>query len=116
MSMSPSSVTPTSARAALASWLRETLAAIRGVPADQLRDDVRLRDQGIESSMSLKLVAKLSEKLGRPIPVTEVWRHGTINGLAKALSTEAEGSSAPRAGAAPGRAQNIAPVADDPIA
>ena len=66
-------------------FLRETVAALLQVGADAVREDVPLREQGLDSLRTLQIAEALSHWLGRPIPQELLWQHGTVGVLAQRL-------------------------------
>ena len=71
---------------ALTTLIRELAAATLEVDPASLSATERFRDQGLDSVASTMLAVKLEGALGRHIPVTAVWQHPTIAGLARYLA------------------------------
>lgn len=81
----------------LCTIVREALSGIIGTSPDAIDLHVRLGDQGVQSSELVRLVARLSTQLGRPLPETLPWRHPTVHALAQYLaSLQAPSASAER--------------------
>ncbi|MFY1676910.1 acyltransferase domain-containing protein [Streptomyces sp. WMMC905] len=73
-----------------------------------------LHRYGLDSAKAVRLVAALSEYLGRPIPFTLVWDHPTVEGLSVALARGTGGGpTAPRS--LPGRSRTTR-GAPEPVA
>ncbi|MFE2724100.1 acyltransferase domain-containing protein [Kitasatospora sp. NPDC059327] len=66
-------------------FLLSRLVDLLGVPQDELDRWTPLHQYGLDSRKSTTLVAALSEFLARPVPVTLVWDHPTLEELCRAL-------------------------------
>lgn len=66
----------------LLTWLVDLL----GVPRDSVDRWAPLHRYGLDSLKSTALVAALSEFLARPVPITFLWDHPTLEGLSVALA------------------------------
>src|SRR4051812_1954301 len=64
-------------------WLRDTLAELIGIDAASIDFGTRFRDLGLRSVLALQLVARLSERLKRPVPTTAPWEHPTPEAFAR---------------------------------
>lgn len=71
-------------RQAVRQRIIELVGRLSGLPADKLGLDVRLEDIGLTSLMIQQLTADLSRVLG-PVPVTWLFEHRDIRGLAEGL-------------------------------
>ncbi|HET6706997.1 beta-ketoacyl synthase N-terminal-like domain-containing protein, partial [Amycolatopsis sp.] len=69
----------------LVDWLRAELAALTGSD-EPVATDAGLFDLGLTSIMVTELRDRLETRLGRPIPVTAVFEHPTLGGLAGFLA------------------------------
>jgi acyl transferase domain-containing protein/acyl carrier protein len=82
-----------STQTALRAWLRDELARACGADPELHEPFSAL---GLDSRGALLLTDRLSEALGRPVPVTAVWEHPTIEALARHLAgVQAEPPPAP---------------------
>ncbi len=72
--------------ARLERWLKERLAAISGIPANEI--DVRrpFAEYGLDSQLAAQLSAELEDRIGRPVSVTVAYDYPTIAALAQHLS------------------------------
>ncbi len=95
--------------AALRRWLREQLAGMLEVPAESLASGRRFRDLGLDSARATGLVARLAERLGRPLSPTLLWQQPTVEALARHLAGAGEMT-------APAFAGTLRESRDEPIA
>jgi acyl transferase domain-containing protein/acyl carrier protein len=72
----------------LKSWLVSRLAALRGIDAGAIDVRERFSRYGLDSLGAGRLIAELSEVLGRPLSPTLVWEAPTIEALAGHLTGE----------------------------
>jgi acyl transferase domain-containing protein/acyl carrier protein len=71
-------------------------------------------DLGLDSIMAVDLVRGLSDSLGTPVPVTDVFEHPTVEELAAHLLTRIEGTTqSPRPRTAPVRAGSATPAKNE---
>src|SRR5687768_8978335 len=100
---------------ALCDLSREILAGLMQCEPSALPTDVALRDLGVDSRMTVALIAALSAQLGRPLPSTLVYAHPTLDELARFL-VEGEAAADASAGDAqrPGKGSGLR--ADEPFA
>ncbi|GAU65736.1 polyketide synthase Pks13 [Streptomyces sp. NBRC 110611] len=71
---------------AIDDFLNSRLEALLGVPRDDVDRWAPLHRYGLDSPKSVALAADLSEFLARPVPVTTVWDHPTLESLSRALA------------------------------
>jgi acyl transferase domain-containing protein/acyl carrier protein/NAD(P)-dependent dehydrogenase (short-subunit alcohol dehydrogenase family) len=88
--------------------LRQTVAGLLDLQVDAVQDDLSFREQGMSSAQVLTLVASVSERLNRAVPLAAAWEHPTIADLSAHLGAN---PSAPRS-SVPANA----PQMDEPIA
>ncbi|HMY14986.1 MAG TPA: SDR family NAD(P)-dependent oxidoreductase [Polyangium sp.] len=74
-------------------WLVSRLAESRGMDARAIDPRERFHRYGLDSLGAMRLLAELSQKLGRTLPPTLVWEHPTPRALANHLT---EPSTSPR--------------------
>ena len=75
---------------------------------DELDAEAPLFIQGLTSMLAVDLCGRLSEELGRPIPVTALFQHASISALADVIQRGGE-RSASRGGAVTDEALRLAP-------
>jgi len=73
---------------ALCDLAREILAGLMQCEPSALPTDVALRDLGVDSRMTVALIAALSTRLSRPLPSTLVYAYPTIDELARFLAKD----------------------------
>ncbi|MDX6361236.1 MAG: hypothetical protein QOC85_239, partial [Streptomyces sp.] len=73
----------------------ERLGAWYGLAPETVADDRPLAELGLTSRDAVALTALLSDLAGRRLPDTLLWDAGTIDALARELTTERPGASAP---------------------
>ncbi|MGQ0838754.1 SDR family NAD(P)-dependent oxidoreductase [Actinokineospora sp.] len=78
--------------------LRAAVAGLTG--RDSVPTDRPLRELGVDSGGTVRLVRELSELLGREVPVWTVWRYPTISALTAHLVGAPDSAAAPRTRAA----------------
>lgn len=76
--------------------LRQTVARVLGIGADDIDRDRPLAEYGLESRQALSLVIRLESKLNRMLPRTLPWNYPTIASLASYLSNEPSRHSSSR--------------------
>lgn len=81
-------------------WLVSRLADARGMDARAIDPRERFHRYGLDSLGAMRLLADLSQKLGRTLSPTLVWEHPTPRALAKHL-TEVAPSTSPRSSIPP---------------
>ena len=73
----------------IASLINETILKHCGGQLTSVPFDVRFRDQGIESAAALRILADLSQRLGRPLRPTLWWQFPTLRELSRYWLTSA---------------------------
>ncbi len=73
---------PDALQAWIVGWLGEHLQ----VPSSAIKLDARLRDLGLDSGRATRLVAALSDRLDRPLPLTLLWDRPTVLELVRHLT------------------------------
>lgn len=81
-------------------WLVSRLADARGMEARAIDPRERFHRYGLDSLGAMRLLADLSQRLGRPLSPTLVWEYPTPRELAKHLSDESP-STSPRSSMPP---------------
>ncbi|WP_437621821.1 SDR family NAD(P)-dependent oxidoreductase [Sorangium sp. So ce1151] len=66
--------------------LRGKLGQLLGTPPESIQEDRSFHDLGLDSARTLTLTDWLSQRLGRPVPNSVVWRHPTVNALSQYLA------------------------------
>ena len=74
--------------AELCKLAREILGGLMQCEAGSLPTDVALRDLGVDSRMTVALIAALSTQLSRPLAPTLIYAHPTLEALARRLTRE----------------------------
>ncbi|MFI2187674.1 acyltransferase domain-containing protein [Streptomyces sioyaensis] len=100
---------------AIRDFLLSRLVDLLGVSRDEVDRWAPLHRYGLDSLTSTTLVAALSEFLVRPVPVTVVWSHPTLEGLCGALARGPHADST-GFGTNDGRRPTTARGAQEPIA
>nr|AIT55264.1 GulA [Pyxidicoccus fallax] len=98
--MDASSSRPFESLDALQAWVVTWLCEHARIPQQAIGLDVRLRDLGLDSARATKLVAALSERFGRTLPLTLLWDYPTVTELSRHLmkpATAAAAGATPRA-------------------
>ncbi|WP_405559516.1 condensation domain-containing protein [Streptomyces sp. NBC_01180] len=81
----------------------EVVATVLGLRAPDVRQDISFTELGCTSLQLGVVCARLGDRLGRPVPLSQVYRTGTVESLAAWLRA-GDGASAPAAPAAPAAA------------
>ncbi|NVJ06369.1 SDR family NAD(P)-dependent oxidoreductase [Myxococcus sp. AM001] len=66
-------------------WLAVELSSLLGLEASEVGFETSFFQMGVDSLVALKLLSRLSHKLGRPLSPTLFWEHPTPAGLADHL-------------------------------
>jgi acyl carrier protein len=74
-------------------WLTVRIAAAANVAPDEVDIHLPIADFDLDSSAIVSLTHALSEWLDRDLPVTTLWEHPSIAGLAAVLGTAGESAS-----------------------
>lgn len=61
--------------------LIERIARLAEIPPESVRDDVPLRDQGVDSLMAMEVVAFIEKRLQIDIPEEEIPKIRTLNDI-----------------------------------
>lgn len=69
----------------LAQWLTERVAYYLGIPAEQIKPDVKLVEYGLESVYALALCGDVEDELGIEVEPTLAWDYPTIDSLVALL-------------------------------
>lgn len=94
-------------------WLVSRLADARGMDARAIDPRERFHRYGLDSLGAMRLLADLSQRLGRPLSPTLVWEYPTPRELAKHLLNESS-SPSPRSSIPP--QPSVQPNSTEPIA
>lgn len=94
-------------------WLVSRLADARGMDARAIDPRERFHRYGLDSLGAMRLLADLSQRLGRPLSPTLVWEFPTPRELAKHLTDESP-STSPRSSIPP--QPSVQPNTAEPIA
>jgi len=94
-------------------WLVSRLADARGMDARAIDPRERFHRYGLDSLGAMRLLADLSQRLGRPLSPTLVWEYPTPRALAKHLTDETQ-STSPRSSIPP--QPSVQPNVLEPIA
>ncbi|WP_186002078.1 type I polyketide synthase [Corallococcus sp. Z5C101001] len=95
---------------ALRAWLAVELSSLLGLEAGKVGLATPFFQMGVDSLVALKLISRLSDKLGRSLSPTLIWEHPTPAGLAAHLLHPEEGAESNRL------RDTSAPEASEPIA
>src|SRR5262245_11878342 len=67
----------------VSAWLQEAVGELLEVAPADVDPAVRFRELGLESAQITSLVARLSDRLGLPLPPTTPWEHPTPLSLSR---------------------------------
>jgi amino acid adenylation domain-containing protein len=123
VSMAPVSTAPAIGRAAIRGWLLREVAERAGIPQVEIDTSRPLVEYGLDSKGGVAMAGALEELLARPVQVSLVWDHPSIDAIAAYLSGEARPAPAIATGVSPASAganrlsaTSAAAPGDEPIA
>lgn len=67
-------------------WLREQLASILRVPEDEMKNDVKFSNYGMDSIAAIELAGKIETVFGFPFEAELLYESDTIDRLGQTLS------------------------------
>ncbi|MEV6778015.1 acyltransferase domain-containing protein [Streptomyces syringium] len=82
--------------AGLCAWLREELSVLLECPAESIRDHETFARYGVDSLRATTLASKLSEALGRSVPVALLWAYPSLAALSAHLLDRPGGEAGTR--------------------
>ncbi|WP_370418228.1 acyltransferase domain-containing protein [Streptomyces sp. QH1-20] len=82
--------------AGLCAWLREELSVLLERPAESIRDHETFARYGVDSLRATVLASKLSETLGRSVPVALLWAYPSLAALSAHLLDRPGGEAGTR--------------------
>jgi acyl transferase domain-containing protein/acyl carrier protein len=100
----------------LEQWIVAQLSARLKIEPRAIDRRERFNRFGLDSMKATALTKDLAVFLGRPLPLTLLWEHPSVDRLVKHLTSAVPAATAPAAAAGPSRAAGVPGVVREPIA